>query len=243
MPWLRGQPIDQFVSERTSDPAALRSVALAFRAMMRRLGTAQIAHGDLHNGNLFVDEAGRLQLMDYDSMFVPGLEGRAGGENGHPDFEHPKYGFEAGAKRPYDAKMDHFSSHVIYLSLLAAAEPPEVWQRFHEDESLLFQGPRDLRNPDASELFKTLKESKHPEVALLAHKLADYAYLDPQHVPSLETSLQQIERLIAEHSVAQNPDEQALEPSPAAKAASPGGPLGSARPVTLRGFGARQPSP
>jgi hypothetical protein len=173
-------------------------------------------------------------------------------ENGHEDFEHPSYKFR-GNKRPFDANMDHFSSHIIYLSLLAVAEHPELWEKFHVERKLLFQGEADLRNPDASALFATLKDAPNPRIALLARYVAAYASAPASVVPSLEATLRKVDSALLQArkaAAAAEPDtaEESVggsaptgAPAPEHRAPSPdntvGGPLGSARKVQMRGFG------
>ena len=61
------------------------------------------------------------------------MEGWTASEVGHQHYQHPKR--EA---QHFDEKLDRFSSLVIYLSLLALAEQPGLWQEYH-DENLLFR--------------------------------------------------------------------------------------------------------
>ena len=42
--------------------------------MSKDLHSVGFSHGDLQHGNIMVNSEGKLFLVDYDSMFVPGLE-------------------------------------------------------------------------------------------------------------------------------------------------------------------------
>jgi hypothetical protein len=71
---------------------------------------------------------------------------------------------------------------VIYLSLLALAEKPDLWREYH-DENLLFT-KTDFADPDSSTLFKKIRELG-PEHARLTEALASAAVGPPEDVPSL----------------------------------------------------------
>jgi hypothetical protein len=135
-----------------------------------------VAHGDLQHGNIIV-EHGQLRLVDHDGIFVPKMEGWTASEVGHQHYQHPKR--EA---HHFDEKLDHFSSLVIYLSLLALAEKPDLWQEYH-DENLLFT-KTDFADPESSTLFNKIRELG-PEHARLTDALASAAAGPAENVPSL----------------------------------------------------------
>src|SRR6185312_15382803 len=99
---------------------ALESVADQFRALVRGLGTAQIAHGDLQHGNIIVNGA-KLYLIDYDGLYVPGLPVSASNEIGHINYQHPDR-----STQHVGPMVDRFSSIVIYLALKAVARQPNL---------------------------------------------------------------------------------------------------------------------
>lgn len=199
MPWVGGRQLDDWVGRRLGQGRANAVDLLAhdWKNAMADLGTLKIAHGDLHHGNVKIDDRGHLRLLDYDGMYVPGLAGLTGWEIGHPNYQHPAYHFDAGGNfhaanvgdRPFDDKMDNFSSIVIYVSLKAVAKQPELWQKYHNEDNLIFEGKRDFLHPDTSPVFADLKRSPDPEVRMLASKLAAYAKGSPKAVPSLKQAL------------------------------------------------------
>ena len=144
--------------------------------LVHALRVAGVAHGDLQHGNIIV-EHGQLRLVDHDGIYVPKMAGWTASEVGHQHYQHPKR--EA---QHFDEKLDHFSSLVIYLSLLALAEKPDLWQEYH-DENLLFT-KADFANPDSSTLFKQIRELG-PEHAALTDALASAAAGPAEDVPSL----------------------------------------------------------
>lgn len=194
LPWIGGRSLDNWVGTRLGQGRAnaVRLLATNWRAMMGDLRHIGIAHGDLHHGNIKLEPDGSLRLLDYDAMYAPPLEGMKSDEIGHPNFQHPAYHFPA-RSRPFDANMDNFPSIVIYLSLLAIADDPTLWDRYHNDDTLIFDGERDFLKPDQSPVFRELLASKNPKVRNLARQVVGYAKGAPGAVPSLERALEQSE--------------------------------------------------
>jgi hypothetical protein len=191
LPWIEGRTMDAWVGRRLGQGRAKALAALAtnWRYAMRDLRHIKIAHGDLHHGNVFIESSGQMRLVDYDSMFAPPLAGLPNSEIGHPNYQHPAYHFPPRV-RPFDGKMDHFSSIVIYLSLKAIAADPTLWSKFHEEENnLIFSGERDFRQPTTSPVFAALGGSPDAEVRGLAKLLARYATGNPTEVPDLESAI------------------------------------------------------
>jgi hypothetical protein len=135
-----------------------------------------IAHGDLQHGNVIV-EHGQLRLIDHDGIFVPAMKDWPACEVGHQHYQHPQRTADQ-----FDASLDNFSSLVIYLSLLALAERPSLWQEYH-DENLLFT-KADFLDPAASTLFAKIREIG-TEHSRLADVLAQAAVGPAEAVPRL----------------------------------------------------------
>jgi hypothetical protein len=76
----------------------------------------------------------------------------------------------------------------VYLSLLAVAEDPGLYDQFNDDFQLIFD-KSDLADPDASPVFAALGRSSNSAVRALSQKLAGYAKGAPEDVPSLEEAL------------------------------------------------------
>jgi hypothetical protein len=176
MKWIDGPTLDLYISEMLHRRDVLLHLSEEWLRLVHTLRVAGVAHGDLQHGNIIV-EHGQLRLVDHDGIYVPKMEGWTASEVGHQHYQHPKR--EA---HHFDDKLDHFSSIVIYLSLLALAEKPDLWQEYH-DENLLFT-KADFANPDSSTLFKEIKEIG-PEHARLTDALASAAAGPPEDVPSL----------------------------------------------------------
>src|SRR5262249_6446507 len=94
MGWVDGLEVDEDVGSRIKSDAVgaeLDQLAAAWLECCRSLAQADIGHGDIHAGNVLVSGgpvAPRLRLVDYDSVWVPGLHVPSG-EAGSPAFQHP----------------------------------------------------------------------------------------------------------------------------------------------------------
>ena len=217
MEWVDGELLSRFVGSRLNQPDTLRRVAAQWRggptASLRGL---RIAHNDLQHGNVLVQTDGSIRLVDYDGMFLPKFRGERSPELGHKNYQHPERSPEH-----YDENVDNFPSLVIYLSLLATAADPGLWD-FHDEDNLILTR-KDYADPGNSEVLGRLKRSPDQAVARLAERLARYCALPLEKVPDLEAVLQDI------------PPSAVTSPLPAARAAA-----GSSSRQTLR---ARQPTP
>ncbi len=177
MEWVEGPTLDVYLDEAVGRRDALLHLADEWVRLVAALREAGIAHGDLQHGNIIVERGGRLRLVDLDGMYVPALEGFRASEVGHQHYQHP-------ARDPahFSADTDNFSTLVVYLSLIALAERPELW-REHHDENLIFTRA-DFADPDASALFPKI-EAISEEHARLAGALKLAARARPSETPPL----------------------------------------------------------
>jgi predicted Ser/Thr protein kinase len=186
MKWIDGPTLDLYVGEMLHRREVLLHLADEWLRVVSALHASGIAHGDLQHGNVIV-EHGQLRLIDHDGIFVPAMSGWPACEVGHQHFQHPQR-----TAQHFDANLDNFSSLVIYLSLLALAERPQLWQEYH-DENLLFT-KSDFQNPSASTLFARIQEIG-AEHCRLADALAGAASGPPTAVPRLLDLVQPTSRL------------------------------------------------
>ena len=149
MQWVRGQTLGTYMDQNVNNAPLLHELLTGFVRLVTALEGLGIAHGDLQNGNVMVQNR-RLMLVDYDGMYIPELAAMGAKERGHPDYQHPARGQDFG---PY---LDRFSSIVIYLALKALIQAPELWDRYSSGENLLFR-QRDFIAPDSSQLLSELE--------------------------------------------------------------------------------------
>lgn len=195
-PWVEGDELHEFIGKQIAShkEASLGRLAQNWRGVMRDLRRVGVAHGDLQHRNVKVGPDLGMHLIDYDAMFVPSLKGQFNSEIGHTNFQHPEYHFDANGNprariRPFNDRMDHFSSFVVYASLVALAKHPELWKKYHDGNNLIFDGRRDFWHPDTSPVFKDLLASPHVEARTLARKLMEYAKGYVGSVPPLEEAI------------------------------------------------------
>lgn len=160
MPWLPGDTLHTAVEERLGEPDRLRRLAGRIRSMARELHEARVAHGDLQHGNILVDEADAVRLVDYDSVLVVGAETLVPDEVGHPAYQHPER-LRTGAWGP---GIDTYSALVIETSLLALAAEPELFEAFHDGENLVL-GAADHAAPGGSAALARMAAGPDPGVA------------------------------------------------------------------------------
>jgi hypothetical protein len=170
MEWAEGPRLREFVGQNLGNRNALRALAAAFREMVGGLHAARISHGDLQDENIIVQPtpAGpTLKLIDYDSLFVPSLAGFADQIIGVSHYQHPR----RSALRVACEHVDYFSECVIYLSLLAYAESPNLWNA-HAEKRLLF-ADEDFLDPLRAPSFRDLRFMTG-EVRVLTDRLIDF---------------------------------------------------------------------
>ncbi|MDX6695780.1 MAG: hypothetical protein QOF02_3383 [Blastocatellia bacterium] len=175
MEWIEGPTLDVYLDEAVKRKEVLLHLADEWLRLIESLRAAGVSHGDLQHGNIIV-ERGALRLVDLDGMFVPAMSGWQACEMGHQHYQHPSRDALF-----FDANLDNFSALVVYLSLIALAERPELWTQ-HHDENLIFT-KADFTGPDDSALFRKIKEIG-PEHKKLAEVLETAARSsDPSSAP------------------------------------------------------------
>ena len=183
MEWVEGDSLSGFVGDQLGDPGALLRVAAQWRGgPVASLRGLRIAHNDLQHGNVMVQDDGRLRLVDYDGMFLPQFDGERSPELGHKHYQHPLRSAD-----DYGAYVDNFPSLVIYLSLVALAADPGLWDFNNQDNLILTRG--DYGDPGNSDVFARLRQSPDPFVVTLTERLEECCALPVEQVPDLEALL------------------------------------------------------
>jgi hypothetical protein len=180
MEWAEGTTLNRFVEAHLDQPDVLDRLADTWADLMTDLETMALAHGDLQHGNVLVETAGeavRLRLVDYDTVYVPALEGRASTEVGHRNYQHPDR-----TDADFGPTLDRFAGLVIYTALRACAVRPELWMQYDTGENLLFRDA-DFYTPEDSPLFDALAQTE--PLSDLADALRTACYVEPADVPPL----------------------------------------------------------
>lgn len=158
MEWVHGESLERYLARHMHEPGKLFQLAAEWFDLVRELRQAGVAHGDLQHGNVVVTDEG-LRLIDYDGMYVPSLSGYASHERGHANYQHPSR--DSGL---LDARVDHFPAWVVWLSLVALAHEPSLWERFQGGEDCLLFRRKDFIEPSRSALFEALRTSPQARV-------------------------------------------------------------------------------
>jgi hypothetical protein len=181
MNWVSGLTLTRWISKNINQPVALSSVAQRFDELVNDLAASGMAHGDLQDGNLLVADDGKLHLVDYDGMYVPGLDGLPAGEVGHPDYQPP-----GRSQADYGPAMDRFSAWLISISLKMLVADPSLWDQMNPgpDEYLLLNRS-DLADVRSSRRFSALASHRNAEVRGLAAMARDILVLPLTSMPAL----------------------------------------------------------
>ena len=133
MDWVEGKPLDAFIKENVDKRYVLHMLSINFNKLASWLLTQPFAHGDLKPDNILVKEDGQLMLVDYDGMYVPGMNGQKAREIGSPGFRHPSRN-----ENCFNEHIDDFAIASIALSLKAIAIKPSLYEDMGENDRLLF---------------------------------------------------------------------------------------------------------
>ena len=183
MEWVDGTPLDKFVRDNLGTPVVFRNTAARWRGAVSEIRGLDIAHNDLQHGNVMVRGDRSIRMVDYDAMFLPQYNGQTSPENGHQNFQHPLK-----TSAHYDANIDHFPALVIYVSLLALAADPGLFDKFYNDDNLLFR-KLDYSDPTGSECFRALRNNPDDTVRQLIASLEQFCAVPVDRVPRLEELL------------------------------------------------------
>lgn len=183
MKWVDAHGFKEYLSINIKSPEKIKSLAIDFLAMVAQLHAVNIAHGDLQHGNMLVSKKGEIILVDYDSLYVPGLKGELDLVKGLKGYQHPA---RFDNNKFVNEKLDYFSELVIFLSLIAISENSSLWNKYmvEDSEQLLFT-PYDFSDPLNSEIFDELSLMSAP-IKILTKQLQAYC---------LETNLEGFEPL------------------------------------------------
>lgn len=165
MDWVEGDSLKDYVDSQTPSKELFLDIAAKFLEMTKSIHQLNVSHGDLQHGNIMVLN-GNLKLIDYDGMYVPGLDNMPDTIKGLPGYQHPA----RQKNKLLSPKSDFFSELVIYLSLLLFAEKPSMWVDYTDTEYLLFSA-YDFADLNNSDIYKEFKDSSNPKVRLLFQRM------------------------------------------------------------------------
>jgi eukaryotic-like serine/threonine-protein kinase len=185
MVWIDGRTLNEYVDYLVANynTVALAMLAANWRELVKLMQGLEFTHGDLQHGNIMVDQAATLRLVDYDGVWIPQLARMARPtEYGHSSYQHP-------GQQEWGRWFDTFSALVIYLSLVALSKNPKLWPLLYNSKNLLFT-KEDFRYPFETPAWQKLTDLRDAEVDELAQRLRECC--DPAWVAnrSLEKTLE-----------------------------------------------------
>lgn len=136
--WVDGSSLEQEVRRAANkrDKKRLTDLSETFDRLAGDLLLQPWAHGDLKPENIIVTPDGRMILIDFDAMYVPGLS--HSGEIGTETYQHPLRDVTM-----YDKHIDDYSIAIISSSLKVLAQEPGLWQIFNRSDNLIFE-PKEI---------------------------------------------------------------------------------------------------
>lgn len=154
MDWVDAMPLKQYINIHIHEADVLYSLADKFKTMVSELHKNKISHGDLQHGNIMINTVGNIVLVDYDSMYVSGLEDFDDEIKGLEGYQHPS----RWDNLKMSSKADYFSELIIYTSILAFAKCPSLWEdrQVFDTETLLFSA-EDIKSKGNAPIFKVLE--------------------------------------------------------------------------------------
>lgn len=181
MAWAKGETLGVFLEGNYNNRTALQNLRTSLQRLRKFLSDNHIAHGDIQPGNIMVSNAGRdIQLIDYDGMFVPGMESFRASETGVPNFQHPG----RQQKCPWNEKLDRFPFIILDIALCVLVDNPAYWTKTNSsDEKILFE-TTDYLAPLGSALFNELK--RNPRYSQQISALQQICLSDFDAIPSAD---------------------------------------------------------
>lgn len=179
MAWADGETLGQFVESNYQNKAKLTNLLGALSQLAAYLESQGIAHGDLQEGNLMVaDEGRKIQLIDYDGMFVPEVAALGGSELGHRDYQHPRR-----ATAHFGPRIDRFSFIVLNLCLRALCIKPSLWNQSQSGAGVIVCRANDFAAPGQSKILQEI--ARIPELAASVKNFIAVCSADFSTTPTL----------------------------------------------------------
>ncbi|AGA64664.1 hypothetical protein B488_06720 [Liberibacter crescens BT-1] len=152
MIWTTGTTLGEYLELNYRNATVLQNLVQSFRTLAKYLEGQKMAHGDIQPGNVMVADDGRkVQLIDYDGIYVEELYTLGSAELGHRNFQHP-----GRTHVTWSASLDRFSFIAIDLALRVLIVHPEFWNKTQSDgDSILFKA-NDFADPAQSSIFSLL---------------------------------------------------------------------------------------
>lgn len=155
MTWADGETLGEFVETNFQDKSKLANLIVSLTELSKYLELVGIAHGDIQEGNLMVADDGRkIQLIDYDGMYVPEVSALGGSELGHRDYQHPKRSMSN-----FGPRIDRFSFIALNLALRTLCQRPSLWNASLSGAGVILFRANDFADPGQSVVLQEIAKT------------------------------------------------------------------------------------
>lgn len=179
-PYIEGRTLDKVLLDEECNPGA---IADAFEEMARWLLGKPYAHGDIKPENIILLPNGKLRLIDWDSAYVPKLEGEESQEVGTSAYQHPKRKY-----RHYGKFIDDYSIAYLLTMLRAAQYDPQMMADFRVEYTFI-PTPRQIVQQKA-QAVKHIAALFAERYMAKEYALSQLLYAPHPALPSLQRILQ-----------------------------------------------------
>jgi Serine/threonine protein kinase len=179
--WAEGRTLDFEMRKAMHDGNRERLARLAEifdRSAVHILG-AEWAHGDIKPENIILSPGDRLKLIDYDSMYVPSLEGRVSRQTGTPLWCHPRRN-----ELYFNRHIDDYPLAMLSATLHCLAECDFVFMPYAGGEVFLFDPDRITDN--TSECYLPVRDAVAKSGNAPLHRLLDMLRSPTPNIPGLD---------------------------------------------------------
>lgn len=180
MEWGGGVAFNHAIEEFLGQNSMAKAPVFAgnLYSITKTLQEWNMGHGDFQEGNLLVLKDGRINLIDYDGMFVPALEGEKANEKGMADYQHPKRN-----AKTFGSTIDDFSLLSILFQLSIVDLP--LWKKHNGDKRLILK-EADYRDPEKSDIISLGLHSPDEHVVALAKLLSEACKTSPLKIDAVQ---------------------------------------------------------
>jgi hypothetical protein len=185
MDWAQGETLGEYIERYHNNVAYISRLIPLLTQLSTFLEVQRIAHGDIQPGNVMVSNTTvlpKLQLIDYDGMYVETLSNLGSSELGLKNFQHPGRTSEV-----WDRTLDRFSFIALNLALRAIIALPDIWGKTQSDSETIIFTANDYLHPETSAIFAELFST--PQLSEDAKNFAKICISAFNKVPSLKDFL------------------------------------------------------
>lgn len=179
--WAEGRTLDFEMRKalHDADTGRLARLAEVFDSAAAKLLAAEWAHGDIKPENIIISPDGVLKLIDYDSMYLPSMEGGRCGRTGTPLWRHPRRN-----ELFFNRHIDDYPAAMLSATLHCLARFPSLHAKYGRGEVFLFE-PEGIID-GTSECYREAKAMAAMSGNAPLYRLLDMLRSPAPHIAGLE---------------------------------------------------------